>query len=271
MEDNAVNQMVITRILTNYGCKVTPAHNGLEAVTIYKLEEFDLIFMDCMMPEMDGYEATKIIIAYEKTEGRKHTPIIAFTANAMKGDDKKCLEAGMDDYMSKPVHPDMMIDVMTRWLPDHGETKVQLAKMEKAKKDQIKGPTTLGNLIDPEILDALKSLTGDSYVAVLESYIKMASNAEGVISKSIQTRDADTLRREANSLKSSSRQIGAMQVGDMAAEMEKRVLEGHFDEISDAFPHFSALCKQVVFQLRGRIEFYNQTQEALLKQGAIRR
>lgn len=152
------------------------------------------------MPEMDGYEATRVIIDYEKNDGLKHTPIIAVTANAMKGDDKKCLEAGMDDYISKPVQPDMIIDVITRWLPDHGVTKSGLIKKEAAKRELLHRNTEQDNLIDSETLSTLRILTGDSYIQVLKSYINMLEKTVTVMSKALLIKDGEILLREAHTL-----------------------------------------------------------------------
>ncbi len=105
VEDNAVNQMVATAILQSYGANITSAVNGVEAVQLFIENNYDLIFMDCQMPEMDGFEASRKIRQYEQNQQNrdKPTPIVAFTANAMEGDREKCLAAGMDDYITKPV------------------------------------------------------------------------------------------------------------------------------------------------------------------------
>jgi len=116
-EDNFVNQMVATEMLEAYGCTVTPAGNGIEAIQLIKQRAFDLIFMDCQMPEMDGFEATLKAREHQDENSLERTPIIAFTANAMQGDKEKCLAAGMDDYISKPVHEDALEKVLTNWLP----------------------------------------------------------------------------------------------------------------------------------------------------------
>ncbi|MEM0963524.1 MAG: response regulator, partial [Bacteroidota bacterium] len=122
-EDNPTNQMVATTMLEKMKCRVTPAGNGVEAIKLMKQRQFDLIFMDCNMPEMDGFEATKLIRGLEEREGFSKTPIIAFTAYAMKGDDQRCLDAGMDDYIAKPVKKQEMIKVMKKWLPDFIQQK----------------------------------------------------------------------------------------------------------------------------------------------------
>ncbi|MDH5722405.1 MAG: response regulator, partial [Alphaproteobacteria bacterium] len=116
-EDNPTNQMVATTMLEKMGCVVTPASNGLEVVKLIKQRRFDLIFMDCNMPEMDGFEATQSVRKLEKQGEFDKIPIVAFTAYAMKGDDQKCYDAGMDDYITKPVKKQAMVDVLKKWLP----------------------------------------------------------------------------------------------------------------------------------------------------------
>jgi PAS domain S-box-containing protein len=117
-EDNIVNQKVISRMLTKQGCRVDIAENGIEAVDMSGLEEYDLIFMDLRMPEKDGIEA---VMDIRRRELQKHTqriPIVAMTANAMGGDKDACLDAGMDDYVSKPVQVSRLTEVLQRWATD---------------------------------------------------------------------------------------------------------------------------------------------------------
>jgi CheY-like chemotaxis protein len=103
-EDNKINQFVARRLLEKHGHTVTVAGNGYEAVSLLDREAFDLVLMDVQMPEMDGFEATAAIRVKENGTGR-HIPIIAMTAHAMKGDEERCLQAGMDSYVPKPITP----------------------------------------------------------------------------------------------------------------------------------------------------------------------
>ncbi|MGH1378338.1 MAG: ATP-binding protein [Alphaproteobacteria bacterium] len=111
-DDNFTNMIIVTEMLEQCGCNVTPAVNGVEAVDIESKNKFDLIFMDCRMPEMDGYEATRNIRERESSEGVDRSTIIALTANAMKGDREKCLDAGMDDYITKPIKKELLIKTL---------------------------------------------------------------------------------------------------------------------------------------------------------------
>jgi CheY-like chemotaxis protein len=114
-EDNPVNQRVAVRMLEHLGVQADVASNGHEAVERVTRQSYALVLMDCQMPELDGFEATAQIRASEGT-GRR-TPIIAMTASAMQGDRERCLEAGMDDYVSKPVHLDDLRAILASWLP----------------------------------------------------------------------------------------------------------------------------------------------------------
>lgn len=117
-EDNQVNLMVAESILKELGCIITPAGNGKEAIEQFKSNKFDLIFMDCQMPEVDGYEATSRIRVIEQEHNQERSIIIAFTANAMVGDKEKCLASGMDDFLSKPVKLQEVEKILVKWLPD---------------------------------------------------------------------------------------------------------------------------------------------------------
>lgn len=117
-EDNLVNQIVATGLLRALGCSVTLARDGIEAVGLYQQQEFDLVFMDCMMPDLDGYEATaKIRVLQQEHPERKAAPIIALTANAVKGDREKCMAAGMDDYIAKPFSRADLERVLEKYAP----------------------------------------------------------------------------------------------------------------------------------------------------------
>jgi two-component system sensor histidine kinase/response regulator len=114
-EDNTINQFVIRRMLERLGYETDIVSDGLEAVNATKRVSYGLVFMDCQMPEMDGLEATAAIRALEIGTGR-HTPIIALTANALDGDREHCVEAGMDDYLAKPVRKDQLAQMLRRWI-----------------------------------------------------------------------------------------------------------------------------------------------------------
>jgi CheY-like chemotaxis protein len=118
VEDHAVNRMLATRMLAKFGCEVDIAENGRVACERTARHHYDLLFMDCQMPEMDGFEATRVIREREHHSGR-HTPIVALTANAMSDDRDRCLDAGMDDYIPKPYSATDFQRAIERWCKPH--------------------------------------------------------------------------------------------------------------------------------------------------------
>jgi two-component system sensor histidine kinase/response regulator len=147
-EDNPVNQEVALYMLESLGCRVELASNGREALEIFSKTPFDLVFTDCQMPELDGYQVTKIIREKEMQEGKdrtehgiRRTPIIALTAHAMKGDREICLAAGMDDYLCKPFNQDQLQTALDRWLPSKSRTELP-ADTPLKRQNTLEGKTT---------------------------------------------------------------------------------------------------------------------------------
>ncbi len=116
VEDNLVNQLICQEMLVGLGLDAAIADNGREALRALEDNIYDLVLMDCQMPEMDGYEATRVIRAREQTQQQPRLPILALTAHAMVGDRERCLEAGMDDYVTKPFRYEDIKALLERWL-----------------------------------------------------------------------------------------------------------------------------------------------------------
>lgn len=114
VEDNVVNQKIVLGMLRSLGFQADLAVNGAEALVVVDAQDFDLVFMDCQMPEVDGYEATRRIRVLENAQRR--LPIVAMTANVMAGDEEKCFEAGMDEFLPKPVRIQALDAVLRKWL-----------------------------------------------------------------------------------------------------------------------------------------------------------
>ena len=136
-EDNIINQKLIRHILEETGLTVDIANNGLEAFEKRRNNDFDLIFMDIQMPVMDGLEATSEILDYESDEEVKHVPIVALTANALKGDKERFLEAGMDEYISKPLETSELMAVLNKYLTKKSGKRTNQTTIKKKVKDPI--------------------------------------------------------------------------------------------------------------------------------------
>jgi two-component system, sensor histidine kinase and response regulator len=211
VEDNVVNQQVASRMLSAFGISVQLAVNGLEAVTRIQSEAFDLVFMDCQMPVMDGYEATLKIRAWEQSTGRDRLAIVAMTANAMQGDRERCLATGMDDYVSKPIKRDALSDTLSRWI---GASAGQAALMLKP------GASAQDQVLDLSAFAQLRELFDNDVDLLIESYLQDSVAQIDSMTHAVNSADRETLMRSAHSLKSSSRSLGARTVSELAEQIE---------------------------------------------------
>ena len=149
VQDNPVNQKVALAMLSKLGLRVDAVANGLEAIDALKTIAYDVVLMDCQMPELDGYEATRRIRAAESPVRNPCIPIIALTANAMQEDRDRCLEAGMDDYLPKPVDPQALSDILAKWLRGDNRLKDTPVVMLTGSED----PDTLQELMPLQVRD----------------------------------------------------------------------------------------------------------------------
>ncbi len=171
-EDNVVNQKVAVRMLEKLGCRVDVVADGCEALEALERIAYDCVFMDCQMPEMDGYEATRAIRTRETQTGG-HVPIIAMTANAMLGDRERCLAVGMDDYVGKPVQSPDVLSILHKWTPLPVDTPTQLetAASAAALPWRTLEAERLPPALDAEAFAALKDLGGEEDDAFLHDII----------------------------------------------------------------------------------------------------
>jgi CheY-like chemotaxis protein/HPt (histidine-containing phosphotransfer) domain-containing protein len=223
-EDNVVNQRVAVRMLERLGCRVDVAADGREALEALSRCTYDYIFMDCQMPEMDGYEATAAI-RQRQTEGDAYVPIIAMTAHAMRGDREQCLAAGMDDYVSKPVRPDELRAMLRKWAQLSRNLTAPL-QAPAAALGSATGPVQpLPPALDAEAFAALKELykDGDSTALheLLGQFVQDAAVRIDTLRATAAADDARGLARAAHGLKSSSAGMGALRMAALCQEIEQ--------------------------------------------------
>jgi len=225
VEDNPVNQQVAARMLEKMGHRVDVAGNGLEAVVAVREIPYDAVLMDCQMPEMDGYDATRAI---RRLPGRERTPIIAMTASAMETDRQRCLDAGMDDHLAKPVQLLQLRDRLDHWLA------------ETARADGTggargaRGPAVAQEPpLDPEVLAGLRQLgaeSGRDIVAQLTTlFLSTAIETLERVHQALADRDAAALGRAAHAIKGSSATVGAHLLARLAGELERQAGDGDLD------------------------------------------
>jgi CheY-like chemotaxis protein/HPt (histidine-containing phosphotransfer) domain-containing protein len=232
-EDNPVNQEVAVGMLESLGCSVDAVADGQQALqAIFDHAAYDLVLMDCMMPVMDGYEATRAIRA---TEGRQgHIPIVAITANVLEGDREQCLAAGMDDYLSKPFSLDELQAVLHRWLPEareeSGVPAASACRQEdapaSANDDRDRAPLEQrpNETLNPKTLDTIRALGGDGRPDILgravESYFSHSPSVLASLRNAVSQADVEGIRSAAHSLKSSSANLGAERTAALSKDLE---------------------------------------------------
>jgi signal transduction histidine kinase/CheY-like chemotaxis protein len=225
-EDHPVNQEITREHLESFGCKVDIANNGAEAVAAFDTHNYDLILMDCQMPEMDGFQATRAIRSREAmnmdTSARK-VPIVALTAHAMAADRDRCIRAGMDDYLSKPFDSDDLYRIIDRWKP----------RSEKAKPPARRRPDLAAvapaaseseAVLDAQVLQSLKrgfSANGPSLLKrVGRLYLDFTPKDLADIETAMEADDAATVKSVAHKLKSASASVGAKLLAKLFKDLE---------------------------------------------------
>jgi len=253
VDDNETNQMVAVRILRNLGYAADVAANGREAIDAVARIHYSLVFMDCQMPEMDGYEATRAIRCAEAASDR-HTPIVAMTANAMKGDRERCLEAGMDDYVAKPVRKEDLGRVLTRWLGAADEEDGAADENRGAADENHGAPETA---LDGAAWEQLRAAGGDDSAAFLVTLVR-GFLAEvpvrlGALGDAIARGDAGGVARAAHSLKGSTGTLGARRMAALCLAIEQEAkaarLEGAAGLLEGIGREFAAVREALLARL----------------------
>lgn len=245
VEDNAVNQKIALRLLTKMGFDVDVADNGQEAFDIITTRfDYDLLLMDCQMPVMDGFTATRVIRHFELEHNRKRVPIVAMTANAMQGDRERCLEVGMDDYVSKPIDAQKLQQVLQLWLPD------STLKIEDEKIKTVN--TKLKNKTPVELARMLDLFEGDEEIVaeLLEVFYGTIETLKEKLQHTLENQSPD-LKIVAHEIKGSSRNIGAEVLGNLAQELELAVPMQDWQKIAQ-------LCDEILAELERVKQFIEE-------------
>jgi CheY-like chemotaxis protein len=220
VEDNPVNQLVATGLLRALGYRTATADDGLAAIEAARTGAYDAILMDVQMPRMDGYTATRHIRAHET--GRRR-PIIAMTAAAVEGERERCLEAGMDDYLTKPVDAAQLAETLDRWLVP-GTSYADRLDLDRLEE--------LRELDDPE--------DGSSYVdRAIANFLGNAEDQVASMADAAAAGDAEQLRAVAHRLAGAALNLGAVTLGEGARDVEERIMNGALDEAVAALPRLT--------------------------------
>jgi CheY-like chemotaxis protein/HPt (histidine-containing phosphotransfer) domain-containing protein len=225
-DDNAINQKVAARILQQLGYQPGLAANGREALDALDRQPYDFILMDVMMPEMDGLEATRVIRERQRSGAPNYSSrivIVALTAHAMQGDREKCLAAGMDDYLAKPIRPADVRQAIERWYPQNGTTRP--VKSAPAAEPAAPPPPA-----EPPVdMDRLNSLVdGDpgGLRELVELYLKQTTQQMAQLEAAVRARNASDIRRVAHSCAGASATLGMTRLVPLLRDLEKQGASG---------------------------------------------
>ncbi len=218
-EDNPVNQEVAKAELESLGCHVSIAQNGREAFDLYQKKQFELILMDCEMPELDGFQATEVIRRYEQQQVKKpHIPIIALTANAVIGSQQACMQAGMDGYLSKPFTREQLLDILRPWLNNPqpmnaaSNTPPDTVDIEQAMSEQ--------DMLEQKKIDKLRRLQPQMLDKIIHLYLQHSSEQMLSLETAFAEQDHEQLGRISHSLKSASLNVGAVLFSKLCKAVE---------------------------------------------------
>jgi len=235
VEDNLTNQQVAMAILKKAEIDVKLAQNGEEAVSAVKTDDFDAVLMDIQMPRMNGYEATKKI---RELPDKRGLPIIAMTAHAMKGDEEKCLEAGMDAYVSKPINQERLFSTLSRLLRNIPRRKRRLDEEKnadqqpnrempaEAPQNMPEAPEDAADILDVEGALQLTGLDLATYRIIVQAFCADNENTPAAIETALEAADYTELRRIAHALKGSGSNIGGTRLHESALAVENACKQG---------------------------------------------
>jgi two-component system, sensor histidine kinase and response regulator len=251
-EDNIINQEVISELLTQLGCEINIAENGRAALQAMTEASYDLVFMDCHMPEIDGLSATRYRRQAEKLgDNNIHLPIIALTANATVTDRNECLAAGMDDFLSKPVTAEALRDVLQRYLINSQPPQVQPITME-AKPTEEK---TI--IISTTNLDKMRRDMGKRGISwLIDIFIQELPNYKAELQLAFDNNIAEQVYAAAHKFKGACANVGALQMVELCKQLEQ---QAKAQDLTTAMDLFNQKFATAIIELEQALIEYNKT------------
>ncbi|WP_167399121.1 PAS domain S-box protein [Ectopseudomonas oleovorans] len=231
VEDDTLSRKVIQLQLALFGYRFDMASNGAEALAMWRAGDYDLILSDLHMPEMDGYQLAERIRGEET--GRRRTPILALTANALRGEAARAHDAGMDEYLTKPIRLTTLRAALERWLP---------GAIPAMRSEAADAQTVPASLLDPAALSALVGEDHQLIREILGDYRNALGSLTGQLLDAFGNGDLTGVGALAHRLKSSSRAVGATRLGQLCAMLEQAVKSGDHDSLERGIAEFTPLC-----------------------------
>jgi CheY-like chemotaxis protein len=247
VEDNIVNRQLAIEILGSFGCELAIATNGEEALFHLAMTRFDLVLMDCQMPVLDGLSATRLWRAREAERGPDRTPIVALTANALQGDRVACLEAGMDEYLTKPFSSAQLREVIIRMLKPQMSVPAAAAapSTPAAATPSPEQAAALDAGLEPAALAAIAELDPGGKKGLVKRIVTLfvddSARLLAELGAALEANDADAARRSTHTLKSTAANVGGLALAQAAGAAEQTLKGGELDEARSALPRLQAL------------------------------
>jgi len=253
VEDNITNQMVARGMLTKFGIHIEVANNGEEAINTLTQAPFDLVFMDCQMPVMDGFQATRQIRDPLSPVKDHAIPVVAMTANAMQGDRETCLEAGMDDYIAKPVDPSKLHKALAQWLPNHCHqssaeeaTAEPTLPIDQPAADNIDAATLPAELVFDHAAMSQRLMEDEALIRVVaETFLTDLPIQLEALKAALIAGDVTKAAAQAHKIKGASANVGGVAVSSLAQTMEKSGKVGDLETIRQELPRLEQQIKRL--------------------------
>jgi CheY-like chemotaxis protein len=251
VEDNSTNRVVALTILNKLGFKADSVDDGQEAIERIQQYPYDLILMDCQMPEMDGYEATRHIRNQQTDVTRSTVPIIAMTAHAMDGDREKCLKAGMDDFLVKPIKPDELAKMLNRWLSILVTDREPAAKPEAGLTEEKVFGYDAKDIFDADDLLNRLMADKDSCRPIVAGFLADISTYVLALKNFLRSGDALSVQHQAHTIKGAAANVSCYRLKKAAHELEKAGKSGNLEKAAALLPGLEeqiALIREVMKQ-----------------------
>ena len=255
VDDNQINQVVGSEILLKLGLKFEVVSNGQEALDARKCKHFDVILMDCQMPVLDGYEATRLIRQYESEATTDRVLIVALTANAMLGDREKCLNAGMDEYLTKPYTAESLFATLSKCLPlrTSRTAHTKLTPLVPIDVNSESWENEVAELIDSARFEENSRLMGERIGSLINVFFESGSSKIADMIKQLESDNYVGMRHSIRSLKSSSASIGAKRLYIYCKESEECCRAEDFNDMTNRVTRISDLFSESRAEIRIRM------------------
>ena len=254
VDDDTTNRFILETVFRKNNVYIISAKNGREAVKLCASRAFDLIFMDCQMPIMDGFTATAKIRALTNFSSEKRPLIIALTADATQSTRRRCTEVGMDDYLIKPLDFEHLQDVIDKWLPDSAlHITTTLAEPEPQYKNRQKKVEMASGPINHNIFNKLKQNIGDIR-PVIWVFLNALPGRLNELNNAIEKNESEIVRRVAHTLRGTSSQFGAARLAELCQRVENKGKTGNLVDMGSLYDEIKAEVQRVVDFLTEQLE-----------------